>query len=122
MKRTKNQISHGGSWEAKGGKYNGCVAVSGGGGSSGGDDDRLRGFNVSMAVALSSSSPKPHDVNVEHFAPTPAPATMVPLVSEEAVDPKQETPPRLGTLTTAELCIKRANLLSMIDKLKQQAL
>lgn len=51
MKRTEKQISHGGRWEAKGGKYNGCVAVGGG------DDDALRGFNVSMAVTCCFNLP-----------------------------------------------------------------
>lgn len=75
---------------------------------------------ASVGKSHSSPGPKPEE-NVESSSPTSGPATRLPLVSKAAVDPEAtNNPPPLDTLYPTQLFIRRANLPSGSQHVKQQ--
>lgn len=74
---------------------------------------------ASVGKSHSSPGPKPEE-NLESSSPTLGPATRLPLVSKAAVDPEAtNNPPPLDTLYPTQLFIRRANLPSGSQHVKQ---
>lgn len=75
---------------------------------------------ASVGKSHSSPGPKPQE-NVGSSSPTSGPATRLPLVSKAAVDPEAtDNPPPLDTLYPTQLFIRRANLPTGSQHVKQQ--
>lgn len=75
---------------------------------------------VRVGKSHASPDPKPEE-NVGSSSPTSGPAARLPLVSKAAVDPvATDNPPSLDILSPTQLFVKRANLPSDSQDVKQQ--